>query len=357
LPHFYPVSTSIRIDYIIVGQGIAGSAVALQALKAEKKILVIDQPEKNYSSRIAAGLFNPVTGQNSVKTWLADQLFPYLDKFYREAETLIGQRFFFPMNLYKPFTSIHEQNEWMGKSADEMYADYISEIRTQPFDDGLHDPFGGMVLKQTGYLNTESYLKAVRECLSERAHFLNQEFLENELVIHENEVQYGDYCASHLILCQGVSGASTERFKKLAIRPLKGETLTIKSNWKKDVMVNRGVYMVPGNVAGQFRVGATYRFNDTSTTPTEEGRNEIEAKLKSFLALPYEIVSQDWGVRPTTVDRKPILGNDPNFERVVVFNGLGTKGVSLAPYFSDVLLRWLENRGALSKDIALSRFK
>ena len=85
LIHFWRSEMNEQIDYIIVGQGLAGATLALQLLKREKKIMVIDRPDLNRASRVAAGLFNPVTGQNCVRTWRADKLFPYLHKFYREA--------------------------------------------------------------------------------------------------------------------------------------------------------------------------------------------------------------------------------------------------------------------------------
>ena len=56
-----------HVDYIIVGQGLAGSAVAVQLLRAGKKIVVFDRPESNKASHVAAGLFNPITGKKNGK--------------------------------------------------------------------------------------------------------------------------------------------------------------------------------------------------------------------------------------------------------------------------------------------------
>jgi glycine oxidase len=44
-------------------------------------------------------------------------------------------------------------------------------------------------------------------------------------------------------------------------------------------------------------------------------------------------------------------------DRLIIFNGLGTKGVSLAPYFSDILVRQLENGVPLTKEVDVTRFK
>jgi len=108
--------TRTHLDYLIIGQGLAGSALALKLLARSKRILVVDQPNHNVASRIAAGLFNPITGKKMVKTWLADKLFPALHTHYKDAEALTGKNFFYPMPIYRPFASIEEQNELMGKS-------------------------------------------------------------------------------------------------------------------------------------------------------------------------------------------------------------------------------------------------
>jgi glycine/D-amino acid oxidase-like deaminating enzyme len=117
-----------HVDYLIIGQGLAGSAIAVQLLKLRKKILVIDQPQSNTSSRIAAGLFNPITGRKMLKTWMADKLFPYLHQYYLGVEGLTGARFYYPMPLYRPFLSIEEQNEWMGKSVEVGYESTLKSI-------------------------------------------------------------------------------------------------------------------------------------------------------------------------------------------------------------------------------------
>ena len=110
------MSASRDIDYIIAGQGLAGSCMALQLLERGKKILVVDRIRENSATRVAAGLFNPITGKNLAKTWLADELFSCLHTFYPRAEQLTQEKFFNSMLLYRPFVSIEEQNTWMFES-------------------------------------------------------------------------------------------------------------------------------------------------------------------------------------------------------------------------------------------------
>ena len=77
-----------RAEYLIVGMGIAGASLAIELISRNKRILVTDNYDPNSASRVAAGMFNPVTSKVRNFTWMADQLFPYLDNFYRSAEKL-----------------------------------------------------------------------------------------------------------------------------------------------------------------------------------------------------------------------------------------------------------------------------
>jgi glycine/D-amino acid oxidase-like deaminating enzyme len=292
-----------------------------------------------------------------VKTWKADSLFPRLIEFYKHAETLTGGKFFFSMPVYRPFVSIAEQNEWMGKSADEAYRDYIEQINTNPVFDTVKDTYGGIVLKQCGYVNTAAYIDAVRKLICTRGLLLEKEFDENLLTINDDAVNYNGHESKRIIFCQGVKSLQNPWFGRVPVKPLKGETLTIKSSWKKDVILNRGVYIVPGKHPSEWKVGATYNVKDKMPGITPEARKELEEKLDELAAFPYEVIGQNWGQRPTTADRRPVLGGHPHYKPLIIFNGLGTKGISLAPYFSDQLIQWLENEGEIDKDVNVTRFK
>lgn len=345
----------MQVDYIIVGQGLAGSAVAMQLIRRNKKIVVFDQAQMNSSSRIAAGLFNPITGKKMTKTWLADTIFPYLHEYYQSVEKDTRQKFFHPMPIYRPFLSMEEQNEWMVRSAEEIYKPYIGRVQLTSFGMDVKDLFGGLLLTKGGYLNTTGYVSAVREFLKERMSLVQEIFQPEEILFGQDSVSYKQYHASAIIWCSGIH--KNKFFDWLPVRPLKGETVTIEAAMRNDVVLNRGVYMVPGVTANTWRVGSTYYFQDKTECVTDVARKELEEKIGELINLSFKVIDHQWGFRPTTPDRRPIIGSHPSFERLVCFNGLGTKGVSLAPYFSEVLVRWLEKEGSLNKEVDIERFK
>jgi glycine oxidase len=341
-------------DYIIVGQGLAGSCLALQLLFRGKKILVIDRQHPNAATLVAAGLFNPITGRKMAKTWMADELFPYLFRFYKKAEAFTNSRFFHPMPLFRPFVSVEEQNEWMGRSAEESFAAYIDTLYTSPmYTHQVKNSLGGLLVKQSGYVNTADFCKAVRHHLVANGALLEAYFDEASLIVESNSVSYKGWTAPKIIYCTGEQIRQSKYFSWLPVRPLKGETLTIKTEEYVSVIYNRGVYVVPDI----WKVGATYSKQDVSRSVTEEGRNELMMKLEELVTFPFTVTGQDWGFRPTSPDRRPMLGHHPHVEHLLLFNGLGTKGVSLAPYFSEVLTAWMEKEAPLNRFVNVSRYK
>ncbi|MBK5278463.1 MAG: FAD-dependent oxidoreductase [Bacteroidia bacterium] len=352
------MSIERTVDFIIVGQGLAGSVLAIELLNRDKNVLVYDLPDKNNSSTVAAGLFNPITGRIMTKTWKADLLFPFLIDFYSQAEKKLNSHFFHPMPIYRPFISIQEQNEWMGKSGEARIQPYIKQIisKTQ-FGDHVHDDFGGLLLSRCGYLDTNLFIDTVRKSLITRDSFRQEYFNENELVIDQDSVSYGNVEAEKIIYCNGNEGLKSRVFGSLPFKPLKGETIHVKIDQELERIYNRGVYIVPSGKAGQYKVGATYNPRDLSESITELGRNELSYKLRELIKLPFEITNQNWGMRPSTFDRRPFLGCHPLEEKVVIFNGLGTKGVSLAPYFANQLADWLLGHGEIDREVDIKRFK
>ena len=60
-------------DAIIVGQGLAGTTLAWCLLEAGLSVLVTDREEEVTSSKIAAGLITPITGQRLALSWQVDK--------------------------------------------------------------------------------------------------------------------------------------------------------------------------------------------------------------------------------------------------------------------------------------------
>ena len=96
--------------------------------------------------------------------------------------------------------------------------------------------------------------------------------------------------------------------------------------------------------------------NDKTWETTDEAKLELISKLNTVLSCDYEVVGQLAGIRPTVKDRRPLVGRHPEYKNMYVLNGLGTRGVMVAPTVSDQLLDYIEYKTVLDTEIDIQRF-
>lgn len=347
----------IEADYILVGQGIAGTVLAYSLIKAGKSVIVIDKYYSNSASRVAAGLYNPIVFKLFTKSWKIDEALPYADKFYPDLEQFLGTEFYYKKRVHKVFGAEEERQQWVVKKDLPDMQPYInSELQHYFNDETVNQPFGSVAINGAGYMQVNKMLDAFREYLKANARLLDEEFNYNELVLKEKRVKYGNLRAKKVIFCEGYGLSMNPFFTWLPFKYTKGEILTINApELKADEIMNRGVFVLPLG-KDNYRVGATYNWADMTDTGTEDGKSELVTKLDKLLKVPYTIVNHIAGIRPTTNDRRPILGKHPVHKTLAVFNGLGTKGVQLAPYFADEMVNHLIDKTPVDKEADIKRF-
>ena len=345
-----------QVDYLIVGNGLAGSLLGYNLIKAGKSIRIIDANETVTSSKVAAGIYNPITGRRMVKTWMADQLFPYLESFYAELETELNTRFLFKKPVFRPFDTIADQNYWNGQSSDAAFKNYIQIVDTE--EEVLHHyhaPLGGFYTSLSGYIQVKTMLDAFESYFAKQGFLESDEFDFEQLVQTEMGISYKKYSAKAVIFCQGYGNRLNPFFNYLPIEPTKGQVLDVQiHNYSILSIVNKRVFILPEN--GFQRVGSTYERDFTDLLPDESAKLELSAKLEAVLKSSYTLINHRAAVRPTVVDRKPLLGRHPIFQNMFIFNGLGTKGVSVSPYFSNEMAQYLISDKPLLPEVDIRRF-
>ena len=354
-----------RFNYIIVGQGLAGTILAQTLLKHGRSVLIIDAQDLSQASRIAAGLYNPVVFKRLVKSWMADELIVCMDDFYTDAEQLVNEKFYFKKRIVKLFAEEQEKTLWLKKS-NEAVGKYLSKtIRDNFLSDVIHNsPTGeSSEVLDAGNLDTRLFLKSFRSYFQINNILLEEKFDYDQLLISENTVSYKNIKADKVIFCEGYKAIDNPYFKWLPFKLTKGEIITVKipSLFKNamdasEKVINKGVFILPlGNDI--YKVGSTYEWDDLTEQPTEKGKAYLIEKLEKVLRIPFEIIDHQAGIRPTVLDRRPLIGLHPQHPSLGVFNGMGTKGVMLAPYFANQFVDFLENNLPLDKEIDIARFK
>ncbi len=350
-----------NFDYIIVGQGIAGTIMAFTLLKNQKTVLVIDEDKPITASKIAAGLYNPIVFKRIVKSWMADDLIPFMDKFYHESEDLLNSKFYHKKQIVKLFADESEKELWIKKSKDDVGKYLNTSFDSASIDEFIDNPFGAALVEQAGNLDTSLFLNDSRNYFNQQENLLEEIFDFDSLIVHDETIEYKNIVAKKIIFCDGYKATENKYFNWLPFKLTKGEILTISIPSLKnktdffEKVINKGCFVLPiGN--NLFKVGATYEWNDLSESPTEKGKLELIEKTKKVITVPIEIVEHKAGVRPTVSDRRPLLGLHPEFPSIAIFNGLGTKGVMLAPYFANHFFDFLENKNSLQLDVDIKRF-
>lgn len=353
-PYFY----AVKADYIIIGQGIAGSVLALSLHKRGRKVVVLSKEQLSSSSAVAAGVYNPFNFRRSIPTWQARIACPMAATFYREAEQLLGAKFHETKKIIRVFGDAAEQQRWNEFLTGDDVVFASTERADTQLEKNIRGPYGYGVLNGGGVINTGSFLFAVKEFFRARNEYRDEEFIPELLEIRNEDVVYDErIAAKQVIFCEGHLAANNRFFPDLPIAPSKGEVLhvSIPGLDLKDVM-NGAVYLAPlGNEL--YVCGATFNPGIADESITIKAREELQRKLESMISLPFRIESQFAGVRPAGRDRKPLLGRSRQFQNVAIFNGMGSKGVMLSPYLAQLLVNHLESGVELPREISLQRFK
>ena len=345
-------------DYIIVGQGLAGTILHFHLWERGLKALVIDNNHEKSASIVAAGMYNPIVFKRVTKGWNVDKYSPYLAPFYKRMEKLLNTQLDFPLNILRFFKTLEQQNDFFSKTEEEGFSHYLVS-ESEELDENLpvKNEIGFGEVTQTGWVNTVSLLNGYRKYLQNEDQLLNEKFDFEELVFSESKVSYKGFTAQKIFFCEGTQMAQNPYFKYLPLVPTKGELFTIRvPGLEVDRILNKGFFCLPlGNEL--FRVGATYNWKDLTYETTENGKNELLEKIESLLDCEFTIIDHQAGIRPTVRDRRPLVGFHPDFQSLGLFNGLGTKGVLIAPWLANHFCDAIENIAPLDKEYDLQRVK
>ncbi|NME70839.1 NAD(P)/FAD-dependent oxidoreductase [Flammeovirga aprica] len=342
-------------DYLIVGQGLAGSILAETIAKRQKTFMLIDNGSLQNSSRVAGGLYNPITGRKMVKTWLCDLIFDKIEDFYPAFDEKYKIKSFINIPLYFPFDSQEKQTDWIAASADEKYNSYVKGFAKEGlYSEFIDGTFGGMEVQRSGYLDIPVFLDAFKKANKEN--ILEEEFDYIALEAHDGFVKYKNIKAKHVIFAEGNKVENNPYFTALDFRPVKGELLLIKfKNARFQHIINRNGFILPIDNEGTCKLGATYERVEEMDSPTPKGKRQLLEKVEPLIKDEFEILEHWSGIRPATFDRRPFIGTHEKYKNIHIFNGLGAKGVSLGPYFSELLLESIENGKDLPYEVRLNR--
>ena len=348
---------SKEVDFIIVGQGLAGSLLAYLLLKKGKSIVVFDNHHKNSSSKVAAGIINPITGRRFVKSWMFDELRAFNEPFYKSFESDFGIEIFSDRKVYRILQKTKDVNEWNSRSAIEGYEEYMKlEDNCESLKQKIHFSESVGVIRHAAQVNLPLLLQTMFEHLKNQDLIFSQEFDYKEVVIKNESVTYGNFTSKKIIFCEGQRGRFNPFFDYLPFEVSKGEILHVKIPGLKTENIIKDKLILTPLGYDQYWCGSNYEWNSKDDKPTKLIRKDFVKKLKQSLKIDFEVSDHLAAIRPTVKDRRPFLGIHPKYQQLAIFNGLGTKGASLGPYWANYFCNFLLQGTALNKEVDIKRF-
>lgn len=349
-------------DYIIVGLGIAGLAFCEQLERNHKKFIVFDTGV-NTSTKVSGGVFNPVVLKRFTLAWMAKEHMEASLPFYKNLSKKLGTNIFCEIPVLRILSSIEEQNDWVVASDKLELAPFLSSTILKNDNQNINAPFGFGRVNTTGRIFPSLLLTAYRQYLQKKELLISEAFHYDQLSEENNKIVYKGISSKKIVFAEGAAVVHNPFFPKL--RPTdkkrffignKGEFIIIKApQLKVKVLVKGPVYIIP--LGDHFyKIGATYTREDDTYETTIEAKYEIIRKVRKMIFCDFEVIAQEAGMRPTTKDRRPMLGSLPIRPNMIFFNGLGTHGIMSAPFLSEMLYNHLEENMQLPEAMEIKRW-
>jgi len=304
----------------IVGQGLAGACLGLEFLRREIPFQIVD-PGTVGSTRVAAGLINPLTGKNFQPSWLIGDFHPIAVKFFVDLGEAFGNPLWHPMPVMRLAGSEKEWAKISSKLDLPEVRIWLDRERKVATPEGFFDH---VILRGGGWLDTRKFLELTRE------------FFEARGVL---EVGMDALNTPHprRILCEGAEGLMKNQLG--SHRCAKGEILTVRADWSEDcIKVGAGGWLIPIG-AQLFRVGSTYEWDQLDHLPTDAGLGRISEIARNLGGEDFEVVEHVAGIRPILRRSQPLIGK--NVSGDWIFNALGSKGSLYAPKMAMLLADWI----------------
>ncbi len=326
----------MRADILIVGQGLAGTLLAWDCERAGLAFAIADPGHAAASSRVAAGIINPITGRRLVQSWRIDTLLPIARATYRAIEAAIGVTVWHEMRVRRIFADERERRVLNDKRATGELGAYV----------GLADA-DGIWIEGAARVDLPTLLAATRARWAAQGR-MREEFTDVATAAGRHAC---------VIDCRGLASAVGAEFHFLPWTFSKGETLEVETpGLAANVILNRRHWVLP---VGSERawVGATALPGVLDAAPTEGARATLEASARTMLpGHALQVVGHTAGIRVYLPDKHPVAGRHPTLANLGLINGLGSKGALHAPSLARQWVQHLMTGAPFDAEVAVERF-
>lgn len=341
-------------NYLIIGGGIAGVTIAHHLHSRNLTFDLVDDNPKYNSTKVAAGFWNPIVFKRLTMSFNADILMAKLKDYYPKVEQKLETKFVRNTPQLKIFSTKEERHRFIDKAIVSEVSQFLDEEPIEEIN-GIKAPFGMGKVIGTGYIDTVEYIEKSLKYFESHGSFINKKIDYSEIEYTPDYAEFSGEKYEKVIYCEGYHAVHNPLFQELRLKPTKGELLVLEiPGLSQDYAFAKSAGLIPlGNQ--QFIVGSTYDWEDMTEAATEAAKKKLLYNLSDFLELDYKVIDQQAGIRPSSYDRRPIIGKSSLQANAYIMNGLGTKGVMYAPFYSDMLIDSIENGTEIDEDVDYGR--
>ncbi|TKS56030.1 NAD(P)/FAD-dependent oxidoreductase [Mesohalobacter halotolerans] len=338
-------------DFLIVGSGLAGLSVA-RHLEFKNASFDIISDTTQQSSRIAGGIINPVAVKRMKPAWQVEEYLPYAKTFYQSINNAFQEEIYSRKILNVFVHDIEQENNWYQAYDKARLKSFIS---SQVFKNKNQNLNIGKIGKiKAGII----HLTTLYQCLKHhyQKQWVSETFKHDKLEINESYLTYQNVSYKHIVFCEGFGVTQNPFFNHLGIYGNKGDYLIFKSKALQIKELYKAKYFLIPLSKDLYKFGATYQRKPLNHEPSNEARSQMMEALDNMISVPYKIVRQVCGIRPTTKDRRPVVGTHKKHKNIHILNGFGSRGVMTSPKLGQKLVKHILTDEKLDPEISIRRF-
>lgn len=334
------------MNVLIIGAGLAGMALSQAIQKAGKAFKIIADPGLQSSTTIATGMYNPIVFRRLNLSWKVETLLPVMQDFLAGMEASLDEKLNQSIVFEKRIPS----------------EDYGQLWRKRRKESDLFETFMGEINEGYGPV----YKAGIVDCALMQKKFIEKmyaagclefgSFVHKDLVIESAQVSYKGEVYDYVFFCEGAHAVNNPFFNWLPFNICKGEWIVIETDQTlSEKVINNITNVIPlgGN---RYKLSSTYSWQNLDSGASESAKQTLLEHFEMIYPnIAYEVIQHEAGLRPTVADRRPYLGRHPFHQQLIIFNGLGSKGVMLAPYFADQLVKHLIDGDPLDEEVNIQR--
>ncbi|GEM_PF-3083477 len=375
---------------IIVGQGLLGTLLVWEFIQlgyTSDQLIIIDKPEPQGAWQVGAGIINSISGQAMNTSDRLDEFYPVAVETYErishllkqgisnpksKSKSKIAESFYTDCGLVRCLTHTKQIKRWHNRITNypQRYQPWLSQESELQLDHRLADlqtyfkePLLGIVSCTGGWVDMVTLIQKSRNYFKEQGFY-------KEMVVNATDIQAWQRGENHqgikanstdkIILTQGVDGLQANDSVFGEHRSALGEILTLRiENSDVNTILNWGPWLLPINPDKQlYRFGATYQWDWReglassdieqplkSLKTSQQGRDELEARLQEKTSFDYQVIDHHVGIRPIVRRSQPVFKQVNN--QLIAINGLGSKGTLYAPKLAADVVNYILQKQAL----------